>query len=1684
MAASSSVTDDDFGVVDVSDDSDVVVVSPPKRAQSSSQRSSTSPMEERGMLALSSVLSKRRSLPAGNTWLEKIQTYYFEAPARDAVVVLAAFLNDMSQYWDKSSAIYLRQLIEREGKTRNLRSERDEVTMAAELYVAAISLNIARPDPRNRTIQVLLADAKRVGVDRSVLRERVARLYRDTNAVEGFYAAIDEVLEDNVRRQLQLPDDESAVRPSLNAEEIPSNDKELLEGRDSAQHDFTAILQWIVSNARTIWSETTVDNATEILRGTTKYTRDFAASLDRELSRQLADASNQWTDVNDQLERVAADIRRNRANLRTIDAAREAHIIPQSGKRSQRESSLSSSSSSSPSLSTENPDEVWQYASRMLRANKLAELNNFRDAVTVALNEQLLRRRLLYDRLAWPELRSVELTSVRDIGKLLNDVHDVQVLYIDVEDARQSAKSARATKRRTETELATQASTSRDPSVVVESNLFADTVYASIISAEAEAVAVVTAYEHMHDLQQSERKLTADLQAKVDENTRQHLDLEGVFFTRDTIDTYLATRNHIMRAYNSYINRVPEYIEQLDRRYSYLASTHEELQRLQAETLIDANTYSRLAAEYKDQSAELDRQLRAVRIAADNDRQSFEERIKDLEALKKQREDVKVKVKDDADASAAVDKELEDLQQALKDLREENADNIRSNNALFAKVAEYLRRIELHDELFTRVSTVNADLEAAQARLQLLNTTPPPQYIVDDDATAEQQAVAELEARARDLSEAGARWKKTAFDIKARYEQAENARKDLAEQLANAEREISNKVFELSEARSNAAKNDDELKKEKKKLDDNKKMVKTLDEQKTKFEALKTNAETDNTSLKEQIANLNRQLTESRDAVARLQKTAVETAQQFEERRRAFVKRNDERTKLLNDQIAALNGTNAEQTQTIEGLRASIVQKDAQLAAGLAAGAAIQATVNALTIERDNFSSTAQRLQDERTRLQKQVDDFAAERRRLETTIAELQGQVTASTRRVAEQDQELLRVRQDLTLARRNVTELARERDSLTMQLEAARTASSANVDDLRDQHTLIIEDLRSRLAQYQVRLEQAQNDRNTIAADRDRLTGQITALQAQIDESQREITTLTEQNAKYIDEIKELRAKIEELEALNDDTGEEKQRELEEALAKSEEYARRLTEEKERSRKVLERIASLEADSVRADKEITDAAEIETRATEFLTKHKERTAPPPAATPAEVLTTLRELSSLNKLAVPSQVVVNKAPQVVLFDITAERAKYQAITEQLGILDNSRAYDAMENYIMTSSDIDSSVFVVLDAFSHFVNTVEGATNSRRGSFWVSDKRKHTKIIRDIIEAASEETEHHHVLELTDIPNLENDVFTLIESVLRSQYLESASERPDLLFEPVPTYASATRSRPMSTFSTHSRTRIGAAPTRLPHKRIFDAHELTRKTYDFSDALRMYVLPVLNQPSKNMEFTMTTPTGDDPWTIFDEGSHLTDVARTLTTNLLQRLHVRQVGKRIRRPTTLSVRKFLSDLILSETTSRFLHAAIRYQDVNRKLFGILDSIVANGFLSAFTYCLKKVGVPKDFKSEYMYSALNNEDFSELVAFYYNFTVASTQASRSTLATDTAARRVSDKFDFFLSPNNRIQPMPIPRPNEVYTPGVAQSRYGYITQLTSSDRADYRAHRRRIQAVWAGGNASSGTPSVLF
>lgn len=713
------------------------------------------------------------------------------------------------------------------------------------------------------------------------------------------------------------------------------------------------------------------------------------------------------------------------------------------------------------------------------------------------------------------------------------------------------------------------------------------------------------------------------------------------------------------------------------------------------------------------------------------------------------------------------------------------------------------------------------------------------------------------------------------------------------------------------------------------------------------------------------------------------------------------------------------------------------------------ATASIRSSEGNLHITTNELKRTRSELtqSEENVRIQRiNINNLEAELKSKDTKIQRLNDKLTGNIQKLEEKESELVqkeRDNQDLrdhitTLSNNAITQEENYNSSMTALKEAnklALTQVNQTLEDLRRTHN---------------KLQQTFED---MQSENEKLLAQLPLLQNEINQSIEKIESLEKELTKqkaHNKSVRKLQSDLVVLDQIQEKEESVRENEDIEKIVTTESLIKQLDEQQQSIRELLESLAKMTKSFNNIGENTNSSAGA---VAQFSTIPLQYTA-------HDLGVHLQ-----NKGMIPSR---DEIP-IVEFDITAERERHRSIIDQLIVLDDSRAFDAMEEYILTSGDIDPAVFVVLDMFAVFVNMVEGSTNSRKNSFWKSNDtdNNNKSIIRDIIEAASSEVEHTHVLDVANFTDIRPVITSLVNQVFKSKYLDTVAENPGSIFAPM-------KQHPQPTFTfanqgeSFNRKQSGALLTpESPVEKLFDTQNQLKHNYNFYDFTRQYVLPVLNQPDKGIIFSLTD-SPNDPWAAFKENSSLDQVAIQLSNAIIQHLHVKEVGKRRRRPTRLSVRKLLSDYIISNTLNNVHHSGILYTNTNDKIKNILVSVVHNGFLAAFDYCLNILRVPREFDSPYMYSALQNPHFVDLVALRYNCTAALTQSTRAQISTVALQLAFSNKLDYFQEQSNAIQPLTIPLTDDVYS-DAPKSRSTYLSAVTDSTEERFKTQRKRLRRV---------------
>ena len=770
--------------------------------------------------------------------------------------------------------------------------------------------------------------------------------------------------------------------------------------------------------------------------------------------------------------------------------------------------------------------------------------------------------------------------------------------------------------------------------------------------------------------------------------------------------------------------------------------------------------------------------------------------------------------------------------------------------------------------------------------------------------------------------------------------------------------------------------------------------------------------------LNDEIASLTERLNGERirynELIETSKQTIVDLDEQFAKEKDNLVQEQSAKVAELEREIAACRTTQ----EKLDAAEKAARRAGKELTAFASSQAQKEAEIRALTNEKTQIE---QRLSDTINNVDTVNREVAALQSELSTRdreIIDLNGRLTAQLNYIPpdQHSDEIAdleaRYRESLDNAKRNYED----------QLQRAR----ADYDALNREKTTIDEDQRA------------------FQKEQDALNATIAAQSSTILDQQANIDDITEQ-------LEAIRKQLVSLNAFHAQELSEQRRALQVALADAEKIQSRLNE-------------------------VSDDNE-DTLATAGVIKNDMETQrqQPPTATPTVVMSPVDLVASLRALNIPEVTTALTTPHpelpVVEFDIMAEREKHRAIIEQIDILSNTRAYDAVHDYILTSGDIDRSVFVVLDKLAQFVALVEGSTNSRPGSFWRQTDKADKKIIHDIIEAASSEQDYSHVLDIHDFPDIHEVVRSIVQRVLQSRYTVTREEAPESLFEKLPAASLQQPPRFTDVETSLGRDRSGALAYPVNHEKVFDGNGFLREGTDFFDMIRAYVLPALDQPSKGIRFSVSHPPKDDNWTVFTMNTPLREVVESLSDSLTRELHVREVNRRRRRPTRLSVRKLLSDYFIDNAVNDIHRFGTRYLETNDRIDGILKSVLNNGFMSAFSYCLEKLGIPQIYTNPTFYSALHKNDFIDLVALRYNCIIAPSQVSRAQGSTFSIQAAFSNKLDTFLDPVNRIAPKEIPGSSKVFASDAPLSRTAYLRErqslraLTYDERQPERNVRRR-------------------
>ncbi len=431
---------------------------------------------------------------------------------------------------------------------------------------------------------------------------------------------------------------------------------------------------------------------------------------------------------------------------------------------------------------------------------------------------------------------------------------------------------------------------------------------------------------------------------------------------------------------------------------------------------------------------------------------------------------------------------------------------------------------------------------------------------------------------------------------------------------------------------------------------------------------------------------------------------------------------------------------------------------------------------------------------------------------------------------------------------------------------------------------------------------------------------------------------------------------------------------------------------------------------------------------------------------------------------------VLESAVPTQRFDITAEQANYANIVAALDIADGSRVFDHVENYISKSGAFDQSVFVMMDAFHSFSMLVAGFSAQKdKNAFWQTHVPGRKALIEDIVEAGTEDTATVPAIDVKDFPNLR----PLLENTLNAIIDERLStNRPGSL--------PSTLIIPRATLASHddvaevyngTRSLISASSNDVQPAKIFSNDGVVQETYDFREVLQAYILPALNQQEHNVVFSLSSPTQYDPWTRIPKGTTRVVTVKTLSYNIMRHLHISRSGDRvIRRPTTLSAKKLLADLLLRRTLSDAAFAGQRYTEINARIEKLLEKVVDATFYSAFRLSLEKFNIPMNFKSNELYGALNSIEFAQLVGSFYAYNVArrslKTKGSRESLSILGAT--ISTHLETIKRGGGTIPSMEIPTPGAVFVDNGSTSFISYIDKrqrdAEEEDERKFRTSKR--------------------
>ncbi len=749
------------------------------------------------------------------------------------------------------------------------------------------------------------------------------------------------------------------------------------------------------------------------------------------------------------------------------------------------------------------------------------------------------------------------------------------------------------------------------------------------------------------------------------------------------------------------------------------------------------------------------------------------------------------------------------------------------------------------------------------------------------------------------------------------------------------------------------------------------------------------------------------------------------------------------RESLHSEQLRLSNAQNAlnVSTQTVENLRTTISSTESQLRAKESEVVTLRQSSEALRVE---LSKT-----------QTNIDLYKSQYEQLRAISEENTRRYQETLRKLQEELQENKQLSRDLEV-----------------KLESAQANLQRTTETFNEQQRALTDKMQERIDRLTSEKEKHERRLQKVHDDRARLQQQQDLLQAEINQKNDRLRQLEQDAAELRGNLERARSRKKDLEDVEAVSREQEERNARLAI-EAQRVNAMFDDLKRESREFFDKMKKRKGKITELRQELEAFINQQKNASPPSSSSSSSSAPPqivylPAPRQPEYTPQELGLHLQSKGILPA---VQQDTPVIEFDITAERERHRHVIDQLIVLDNGRAYDAMEDYILQSGDVNPAVFVVLDKLSLFVNMVEGFTNTKHRAFFISTNKPGKGIIRDVIEAASSEVEHSHVLDIMDFQSMRDPVKSIIERALRGKELDSLARNPGDLFTEIVDHPPVETSS-ATVEDSLERSRSAASSSSIVNddddaiEYLFNAHEQLKEDHDFFEFLQAHVLPALDQPDKGVFFSLAHPT--DNWSVMRKGASLHQVAEQLSVNLVQHLHVRELRRQRRRPTRLSVRKLLSDYLISNTLGDVHHAGILYQSTNDKITGILASVLHSGFLSAFTYCLGALNIPMEFDSPRLYAAIQNSHFVALVGLRYNAQTAMSQVSRSQLAITAIQAAFSNKLDFLLLPSNRITPITIPLDATIFS-NAPRSRLEYIQRVERSEEATYEQQRRRLRRL---------------